>query len=230
MAMEPSELRSRRALLAGSIGALAALAAQAIGRPDLASADDGDAVRLGQQNTQTGTFTELRRSDNKSRIALIGPTYGVTASTDVSGGTGLDGFSGGTHDTIGVKGRTNGHYSQTAVDADARTGNGEGYAVRARTKNGIGVYAEATGGVAIRAKGRTEFSRSGKVTFSKGQASRTIKGNTIFADSLVVATIQGDVSGTWVRGVTVSTSKGQFTIRLNKAAPKQLKVGWFIVN
>ena len=45
-----------------------------------------------------------------------------------------------------------------------------------------------------------------------------------------VATIQGDVAGTWVRGVTLDVAGDTFTIRLNKAAPKALKVGWFIVN
>jgi hypothetical protein len=47
--------------------------------------------------------------------------------------------------------------------------------------------------------------------------------------TIVIATIQGNVPGTWVLGAYVnSTSK--FTIRLNRAAPAQLVVGWFIVN
>ena len=51
----------------------------------------------------------------------------------------------------------------------------------------------------------------------------------VFPATIVIATIQGNVPGTWVLGAYVnSTSK--FTIRLNRAAPAQLVVGWFIVN
>jgi len=102
--------------------------------------------------------------------------------------------------------------------------------VRGRTKNGIGVYASATGGYAIQAVGRTVFSRSGKVTFSAGQASRTITGHALVADSVVVATIQGAVAGVWVLGVNANVTKQTFTIKLNRAAPKAVTVGWFIVN
>ena len=93
-----------------------------------------------------------------------------------------------------------------------------------------GVYAEATGGYAIQAVGRAVFSRSGKVTFAEGQSSRTIAGHVITAASLVLATIQGNVADTWVRGVTLDNPADTFTIRLNKPAPKTLTVGWFIVN
>jgi hypothetical protein len=46
----------------------------------------------------------------------------------------------------------------------------------------------------------------------------------------VVATIQGDVAGTWVRACSVNQGANSFTIRLNKAAPKSLNVGWFVIN
>lgn len=226
-----SELRSRRALLAGSIGALAALAAQAIGRADIASAANGDPVLVGKDNLQTEyQWTTIARSDQDTRVAFATPTDGLVGTTFVNNGSGVVGVVGSGQGSVGVAALTRGHHSQVAVEADCREGNGEGIAVRARTKNGIGVYASAPGGYAIQAVGRTVFSRSGKVTFSKGQATRTVTGNSLTADSLIVATIQGDVSGTWVRGVSINTSTGKFTIRLNKAAPKQLKVGWFIVN
>jgi hypothetical protein len=41
----------------------------------------------------------------------------------------------------------------------------------------------------------------------------------------VVATVQGNVAGTWVRGVTVNVPGQSFAIRLNKAAPKGLQRG-----
>ena len=119
---------------------------------------------------------------------------------------------------VAVRGRTSGHHSQVAVEAETLSGVGEGYAVRARTKNGIAAYGEATGGFALQAVGRAVFSRSGKVTFAAGQSSRTVSGHLIEADTVVVA-----VAGTYVRGVSLSIANDTFTIRLNKAAPTALK-------
>jgi hypothetical protein len=227
--LDATSPRSRRALLAGSLGALAALAAQAIGRPLPASAaGNGQAMILGSTNscgTQGTTISNLQTADAEFASGKTG-IWGASPSTD---GFGVQGYVSG-NQGVGVKGFTSGHYSQVAVDGDARGGNGEGIAVRARTKNGVGVYASAVGGYAIQAKGLTVFSRSGKVSFAAGQSARTITGFPIIPDTLVVATIQGDVAGTWVRGVTLNEAGDTFTIRLNKAAPKALKVGWFIVN
>jgi hypothetical protein len=33
-----------------------------------------------------------------------------------------------------------------------------------------------------------------------------------------------------VRGVTVNVAQQTFTIRLNKPAPRSMRVGWFLVN
>lgn len=229
MTFDASAPRTRRALLAGSLGALAAMAAQAIGRPLAVSANtNGQAVILGSTNscgTQGTTISNLTSADAEFASGKTG-VWGASPSTDAFG---IQGYVSGNSGT-GVKGFTSGHSTQVGVDGDTRDGNGEGISVRARTKNGVAVYASAVGGYAIQANGLTVFSRSGKVTFNAGQASRKITGFPIIADSLVVATIQGDVAGTWVRGVSLNDAGDAFTIKLNRAAPKALKVGWFIVN
>ena len=46
----------------------------------------------------------------------------------------------------------------------------------------------------------------------------------------MLATIQGNVGGTYVRGVQLDLVNGAFIIRLNQAAPVNLTVGWFVVN
>jgi hypothetical protein len=49
--------------------------------------------------------------------------------------------------------------------------------------------------------------------------------------SFVLATIQGNVAGVYVQGVTLVTgSSGSFTIHLNKAVPESVSVAWFAVN
>jgi hypothetical protein len=57
--------RSRRVLLAGGLGALAAVAAQAIGRP-LPAAAGGGAVMLGDSNRTTALDTSIERADVRS--------------------------------------------------------------------------------------------------------------------------------------------------------------------
>ena len=49
--------------------------------------------------------------------------------------------------------------------------------------------------------------------------------------SFVLATIQGNVTGLNVQGVTIVTgSPGSFTIHLNKTVAAKTKVAWFVVN
>jgi hypothetical protein len=228
MLVDTTSTRSRRAMLAGSLAALAALLAQALGRPAPVQAG-GNALILGQQNTTDASATGINRQDDACTLTLAGPTYAAFGNVFTPNGIGVGGRA-QANGAQGLAGSTNGHHSQIAVLADTTRGVGEGTSVKAVTKNGIGVYAQCTGGAAIVADGMTIFSRSGKATFAAGQTTQTLGAGRVTTDTLVVATIQGDVAGTWVRGVTVNVAKQQFTIRLNRAAPKTLKVGWFVVN
>jgi len=64
MALDPTAPRSRRALLGAGIGALAAAALAAIGRPASTDAADGDSVILGQVNSATGSTSISATGDN----------------------------------------------------------------------------------------------------------------------------------------------------------------------
>ena len=58
-----------------------------------------------------------------------------------------------------------------------------------------------------------------------------MNGIALSTTSLVLATVQGNVKGVFVQGVTVvAAPSGSFTVHLNKATPSALKVGWFVVN
>ncbi len=128
--------------------------------------------------------------------------------------------------------------SGTGVFGHSTTGDG----VQGTSDSGAGVHGEAfdTAGVGVRAdgpqtglevNGAAVFSRSGRVTIPKGASTGTVKKIRLTASSLVLATIQGDVVGVNVRGVTIVTgNKGSFTVHLNNAAPSAVVVGWFIVN
>jgi hypothetical protein len=214
---------NRRALVVGAAAAGLAVAA----RPLSIRAASDQSLHTGLNSVDEQT--SIARTDSSSFVTLADDDAAVGARMSDTNKVAVDaGFSG--TDGTAVSAWTNGNSSNVAVFADTTSGVGEGISVKAKTKNGVGVWAECTGGEAIHVIGVTHFSRSGSASFASGASSKTISGYRIASDTLVVATIQGDVAGTWVRGVTVNVPGQNFTIRLNKAAPKALKVGWFIVN
>ena len=117
-----TERRTRRQLLAGGTGALAAvLAAQAIARPAPAAADNGGNVILGQANTETSATQISNTADGTAVLQCVatGLGTGVTGLSDSGdgvfgnspSGAGVSGlstkgngvFGGSTHGT-GVRG------------------------------------------------------------------------------------------------------------------------------
>ena len=128
--------------------------------------------------------------------------------------------------------------SGTGVFGHSPTGDG----VQGSTLTGFGVHGQAldNDGVGVRAdgpqtalevNGAAVFSRSGTVTFQPGHSEARVKPLNLTSASLVLATIQGNVVGMDVRGVTIVTGPhGSFTVHLNKDAPVTLVVGWFVVN
>ncbi len=85
---------SRRALMAGALGGLGALAAAAIGMPRPAQAQTGDALKLGLSNS-AGTITTLTRlgSDRLGNAlkVVVSRSSAVAVKALASGGTGVDG-------------------------------------------------------------------------------------------------------------------------------------------
>jgi hypothetical protein len=227
---ERDEQVSRRGVLKKAGGALAAGVAGAavgsavVGTPAGAATDD--LMYVGEPNI-AGRATFVMKS--LYNIALLADPESNIAVGGSSSGRAVLGTVHGAKAGVGVEGATSGHNSETAVRGDTTPGNGEGIGVHGKTRNGIGVLAEATGGHALRVRGRAVFSRSGKVTIAAGQASATVSAD-ISSASIVLATIQGYVTGTFVQGVLLDVAHRRFVIGLNKAAPKSLTVGWFVVN
>ena len=96
---------------------------------------------------------------------------------------------------------------------------------------GVGVLAESSaGGTALQATGRTVFSRSGVLTVAAGSSKVTKTGVTLTSASLVLATLQQDVAGVWVRSAVPDATAKSFTVHLSKAVSATVKVAWFVVN
>jgi hypothetical protein len=225
---------TRRGLLKKVGGVAAAGVAGAMGvstlTPSRAAAAEGDPVLLGRYNEVVGRGTFI--ANNLGEYAFLADPnarVGVYARHRSRGAVGeIYGASAG----IGVEGKTSGHNSEIGVRGTTLPGNGEGIGVHGITANGYGVLAESTtlSGAGLVVRGRAFFSRSGTVVFAQGQTSKPVPAGRLDSYSIVLATIQGNPAGTWVRAVSLDTTNERFTIRLNKAAPANLTVGWFIVN
>ncbi|MEX2238738.1 MAG: hypothetical protein WEB00_14540 [Dehalococcoidia bacterium] len=248
--------KDRRGFLAAALGGVAGLLAGRIAQPQTVHAVEEFVVLGGAaaDNTAVG-MTEIVAASGEA-CGLAGQFYDATNSlrsaglrgVGVAGGFGLWGEGDVGVNAIGSGFGVLAQSPETAVRAYGATGvSGEspdgigvhaiagygGVALEAEAGFGIGVRATADleGGSALVVDGVSLFlKRSGKVNINAGASSKTVNAAPIYTQSLVLATIQGDVAGLFVRGVKLSPGAGTFTLHLNKPAPSTVKVGWFIVN
>lgn len=226
---EPGRL-GRRALMAGAAAGAVAAVGSAILGAEAVEAGGGSLVlgEINESNSPTRIYSPVFGNYDQN-VFLTHSSGSVVGSTSRTGGVGVAGYASG-QNGIAINAQTDGHSSTFAVKA---TSDPEGIGVDAHTVNGVGIRTTATGGYAIEIRGRAVFSRSGKVTFNTGQKSISVTRNGgqnyIGPDTIIVATIQGFADGTWVAGV-IRNGDQKFTIRLNRAAPKQLVVGWVAIN
>lgn len=100
---------------------------------------------------------------------------------------------------------------------------------------GVGIWAQAAipGSTALRADGPSEFngvttfSRSGVVTVRYGSKRVTVSGVPLTADTAILATLQNRVNGLFLHAVETDVANGSFTIFLNTAPDRDVRIGWF---
>lgn len=90
MAIDTTGLRSRRALLAGTLGGLAALAAQALGRPAPTHATHAD-VHLGTNNNATSLTTITNTAGGQAFKGVVTSSTALAATATT--GTGVNGYA-----------------------------------------------------------------------------------------------------------------------------------------
>jgi hypothetical protein len=180
MAIDSTSRQSRRALLFGAAGGVAALAAHALGRPAPVSADDPNDVELGAFNLSTATtIIECNEPGNltvlETHAAQDGGT-GVLSTSPVGVGVLGSSFS-----SRGVFGRSNG--------------------------TGIGVAGESTSGYGGEfTGGKAQLRLVPKSTGGKPKGGSHSKGE-IYMDSkgaLFVCTANG-TPGTWRKLTSTAT-------------------------
>jgi hypothetical protein len=179
---------------------------------------DATAVYGEIASTSPGSFSAAVRGQNNGTGGLGVGVWGSQAGS----GWGVYGTAASGIGVFGTGGSGTGAFGEGATGVH---GNGT-------SATGVGILAENTaGGTALHVNGTASFTRSGTVTVSPGHSSTTNTGIALTSASLVLATIQGNVAGLYVQGVTmVAGPSGSFTIHLSKSAPANTKVAWFVVN
>jgi hypothetical protein len=235
---------TRRALLAGSLGALAAYFAQALGRPLAARATDGDVIHVGDELSAT-SVTKITNTANTAAVIEAESTYGA----GVRGISAVESGVAGSSDTgVGVRGTSSfgpgvfGSSSESpgvagvgviGVRGNGDTGvsgvSGSGIGVSGYADAGTGVHAQAAG-TALRVVGKATFSRSGRLTLAAGQSSVAKTRLPLSRYSLVLAVLQTNRAGIYVRAVVPSPSTSSFRIYLNAPVPGTTHVAWFVLN
>jgi hypothetical protein len=161
---------------------------------------------------------------------------GVSPLTGIFGDGDQVGVQGNTRTGVGVKGSNNGSTGIGVEGEVLGVGTGvyghaleNGAGVFGDTTDGVGVQARSTNGQALRVLGRAEFSNAGTTIVPASKSSVKVTGVQLTNSSFVIATLQGNVAGTWVRGVNMNVGAGSLTIYLNKAVSQVRVVGYFIV-
>jgi hypothetical protein len=150
VAIELATLHSRRALLAGSLGALGALVAQAIGRPIVATATDGDVVTVGDSTLTATKITKITNTTNANNVIWGASTTGVGIRGSSSSGFGGSFTSESTPAVRAASTSSTGvlGFSGTTDLPASAAGTGVygfasdvGVGVRGESLNGVGVFA-----------------------------------------------------------------------------------------
>jgi hypothetical protein len=190
----------------------------------------------GQSSTGPGVFGETSSGIGVDAFSDTG--NGLEADSNESTGALLQ-----SHSQSGAGAEVEIHNTSNGRGALEATTDGTGPAVHGVATSGSGVEGFSTSGAAVRghaqsasataikAEGKTTFSRSGKLTISAGSSQATKSAINLTTASLVLTTIQGNQAGVYVQGGTkVTGTSGSFTIHLNKNATANLSVAWFVVN
>jgi hypothetical protein len=181
MTIDTTIPRTRRALLVGGIGGLAALVASALGRPlPVEAGNDGDVV-LGATNTAAATTlvqnTTTTAAALKGKGTLGDGLVGESAAVDKSGVYG----SAAVYDGYGVYGRNpnalgylGGYYSGVYGESNS------GFGVRGTSTLGYGVYATSSSGVGVYTTSNEGYGVYGESNSGSGVYGYSSLGNAVY--------------------------------------------------
>lgn len=220
---EPADApRTRRELLRSSSVAAVASLLGVFGVAVAGSAKNGDEIRAGEKTTATkATSLESRKGPAFQARVAGGPGVGLKGSASSPKGIGVQG------EATSEKG--------ASVGVQGLSQSPEGAAGQFIAKGGgraIDAEASDEDGVALRTKGRLEFTERSGVSSVSGGAEFVIPVAGGLSDkSVVLATLQDHFPGIHVESASVLDAPGGLiVVRLNQAVPDPAKVGWIILD
>jgi hypothetical protein len=204
-----------------------------------------------------GGFGVAGRSLN-SVLCGVQPCMGVRGEGEGTGVSGLGTAPGATGvagaGSTGVLGDGNGTVPTTGVHGQGTTGvraigeNDQGSTgVFATSESGVGVRGHSDFGAGIRGYGGTlgieaesptkalsvigksSFSRSGMATVPAGRMSVVVPGVDLDPTSMVLATLQQNRKGTWIKAAVPNAVNDTTKIQLSRRAPRPTRVAWFVI-
>jgi hypothetical protein len=246
MSLDTTAPRTRRALLLGAGGALAALAAQALGRPAPALGAN-EVVRIGGVYTNVSKVTRLRnpynnldvivgRSDNAG-TAVVGRSNrgpGVVGLSDTGAGVvgrikstrnrTREGVLGDGGTATGVRGLSDSNFGVDGFSASH-------VAVRGRSRSGVGVVASSGSGIGLLVEeGRIKASQvSGLAVIPAKAASVVVHPQVRVAQgSFVLLTPRAPLGGRDLWYVP-DVNGNAFTIRMSTPRNQATPVAWLLL-
>jgi len=250
---KPTSTNSRRALLAGALGGIGAVAAGAVAKVSPVRAE-GENIQVGGEYLTATSRTYLHNSANGARVFQASSTaggWGIFGTSDInvaiygSSGShmGIYGTSGGDSEAA-VRGNSSGDSTGVLGSSGAfptakpKTGV-YGYANQDAGSKGVwgfsgrgaGVLGQANrNGFAIRAKGRIKADKvSGVATIPAGSSGVTVSpGVNVTAASFVLLTPKANIGsrGLWF---TTNASADTFRIRMSSTRSANTKVAWLLL-
>ena len=217
MTVDTSTPRTRRAVIAASLGAVAALAAHAAGRPLPVRAADGDPVAVGGEYTSTSvtqisiaTGTAIRGvSSNGTGLAGNGTSAGVNGTS--SAGQGVSGASVSGHGVVGTSNSTTGSFGVYGLGNSIGvrgTGNGATYPgmLGQSVGNNTGVHGHSGLGTPPASPAKTGvFGQADQDSASRGVWGQSAGGRGVNGISTTGRGVHGQAtSGLGVRGYATS--------------------------
>ena len=212
----------RHVLRSGGAATLAGLLG-VLGLASVASAKNGDPLRVGDKSSATKP-TQLESSKGPAlqvKIGGSGEGVGVRGTASSARGVGVQG------EATSEKG--------ASVGVQGLATSPEGIAGQFVAKGGgsaVEAVASEKDGVALRTRGRLELSgRSGIASVSGGAEFVVPVAGGLSERSLVLATLQEHFPGVHVESASVlDAEEGLVVVRLNQAVPEPAKVGWLVLD
>ena len=212
MSIDATAPRTRRAVLAGALGGLAAVAANALGRPMPTLAADGQAMLVGGEYSSSSVTSVTNATGN----GIYGGSLdtGIAVTGQGNQGIGVHGFS---TTNIGVLGETTG---SVAAIAGRSFGGGTGVLGTAdnapvpAAKPKTGVYGQATQDSTSR--GVWGYSPAGLGVYGESSSGRAVQG--VASSGIGVRAASSSGTGCYATSTTGYALRTDGKVRLDKSS------------